>query len=525
METLTPIISWTGSTALTICLIYFFLKLRSAATPEKQSLTPVFRVLFVLPVILWVLLVGYQAKWQLFGFFDEGFLRVQRGFDTRGDLLGNRYFRGDILDADHQVLAHDSTDGDILIRGYPGGRASVHLLGYHDPVFGSTGLEKSLDGALMGREIHTPADFFRLTGNMFVHRKLHGNPVVLTVYKSLQETAAGALAGKKGAVVVIDPADGSIRALVSAPGFDPNQLDLATFELLRKDSDSPFLNRATHGLYPPGSTFKPLVAMLAVEQGLDQELLCGPGGYSCGPSEPVLRDYQYYSARTRGENFRGHGRLNLNRALAISCNVYFAQLGVKLGSPELFRGMHRAGLDRPVVPAGNGLVSIAGKLPGSNDLPESRTARLAIGQDDLLVTPLHLALIAAGLGNDGLMMRPRFTAGVEPESLGRLTDSRTATEVARMMIGVVETGTGKAARVPGIIVGGKTGTAEHGSGKSHGLFIGFAPWPQPRLAIAVVVENGGSGGRVAAPIAGRIIQAADELGLLKPPQEKSHGPE
>ncbi|HPQ38796.1 MAG TPA: penicillin-binding transpeptidase domain-containing protein [bacterium] len=491
-----------------ICLLVWKSRIQR---PDTSSPSRMFRIHSGILAVLIVLIPGYQARWQLFGFFSSGFLRVQRGFDPRDDILGTRFHRGDLLDWKHRILATDIKTGEELHRHYPLGAATVHAVGYVSSIYGASGLEQELDSALMGRSVQTPADVFRLTANVFFHQKLRGNPVVLTIDRDLQAAAHKLLADQPGAIVALDPRDGSIRAMVSSPGFDPGRLDRNHWNTLQHRRDSPFLNRVCQGLYPPGSTFKPMVAAAAVSREILPVFVCGSDGFDCGPADPRVRDYEHYARK----GFQGHGRLNLAEAMAESCNVYFAQLAVRLTAETILHDARNAGFDDKIPFAGPGLPVSGGRLPERSRWPVARTARLGIGQDDLLLTPLHLALYSGAIGQGGMMFRPKLVEGRETILWKRLMDHRTANRVARMMIKVVETGTGQHARVAGIVVGGKTGTAENAGEQSHAMFIGFAPWPDPALAIAVVVEEGGLGGRRAAPIAGKLVSTADSLGLLE----------
>lgn len=499
-------------TVLCTGFIYLFYWRTWTADRKKASPSgPMFRIHAWTLVVLVLLLMGYQARWQLFGFFSSDFLRVQRGFDPRDDILGTRFHRGDILDWKHRILATDVKTGGSLQRQYPLGAGAVHAVGYASSIYGTSGLEQALDPVLMGRAVQTPSDAFRLAANVIFHRKLRGNPVVLTIDKDLQETAWELMEGKRGAVVALDPRDGSIRALVSTPAFHPGQLDRSHWRTLQQRNDSPFLNRVCQGLYPPGSTFKPLVAAAALSRDDAPVFICGPAGFDCGPADPRVRDYEHYARA----GFKGHGRLNLSEALAESCNVYFAQLAVHLGAETILKDARNAGFDAKIPWAGPGLPVSSGRLPERTNWPKARTARLGIGQDDLMLTPLHLAMYAGAVGQGGLMFRPKLVEGSETILRQKVMDHRTANRLARMMIKVVETGTGQRARVTGIVVGGKTGTAENAGDRSHALFVGFAPWPSAALAVVVVIEEGGLGGRHAAPVAGQLIARADELGLLE----------
>ena len=494
-------------------MIIFIWKTRSKSL--HQGLTRPFHTASITICIVFLLLIGYQARWQLFGFFSSDFLRVQRGFDPRGEILGTRFHRGSILDKNHAPLALDTKAEGLLTRQYPLAEAAVHIIGYNHPRYGSAGMEKTLDSILMGRAVRTPADAFRLAANVFFHRTLRGNPVVLTLDRDLQEAAWEALGRNNGAIIILNPRNGGIRAMVSRPGFNPESLTPDRWNSLVDRKDSPFLNRATHGLYPPGSTFKPLVAATALNHQINPVFICGPGGFDCGPADPRVKDHAHYS----NPAFKGHGTLNLAEALSVSCNVYFAQLAVELTASSILDAAQEAGLNQPVEFKGASPGGSSGRLPDRSKWQVARTARLGIGQDDILVTPLHMALLAGAVGHGGLMVHPRIVETEEPVQWKQLFDQRIANQVARMMIKVVETGTGQSAKVTGIVVGGKTGTAENAGSRSHALFICFAPWPRPSLAMAIIIEQGGMGGQVAAPIAAAMIRRADELGLLEDSEE------
>mgnify|MGYP000947723520 CR=1 FL=1 len=502
---------WIGSLFLLVLILHFTWRLVANAAPTQPIKSPLIRRLGRIPLILFLLILAYQARWQLAGFMDPDFLAAQRGFDPRGDLVGNRFHRGEILDVHGKPLAQDVRMQQGLSRSYALGGRAVHLIGYHDAVYGATGLERELDDILMARRMSGWRDAVRLLGSLFVHRTLHGHPVHLTLAEEFQAATADLLGGKPGAIVVIDPRDGSVLAMVSCPSFDPQGMTPDRVRRLREDADSPFLNRALQGLYPPGSTFKVLDVMLAFEHGIAPEFTCSHEGFYCGPADPVLHDFEHDS---RGGQFGGHGRIGLETAFEKSCNVYFANLAERLGSRNLMDAARRAGFDRPIVPVNRGPSSMSGRLPNRDDLHIARTVRVAIGQDAVLVTPMHLAMLAAAVASGGTMFQPRYLLEEKPIPYRYLTDSNVAEKVAQLMVRVVESGTGRAAAVDGVVVGGKTGTAENATGQSHALFIGFAPWPQPTIAFAIVLEQGGQGGRVAAPIAGALVRAARDLGVL-----------
>jgi peptidoglycan glycosyltransferase len=348
---------------------------------------------------------------------------------------------------------------------------------------------------------------------MLFHHMIEGNDAVLTVNIGLQQLAADQLKGKRGAVVVLDPATGAIRAMVSAPQFDPQQPG----EYI-KAAHAPMFNRATHGLYPPGSTFKVLVAAAAIARGQVVELDCPAEGFSAEPGARPIRDHEYYAAQgnTWFNRWHGHGRIDLATALRKSSNVYFAQLGVKLGGAVLADQLTRWEFGKShayYVGTDGSLVSKSCSVPALATRRE--VAQMSIGQGRLLVTPLQMAMVAATVANGGIMMAPLLDATKPPQSLGRKMKAADAARLGHMLERAVSRGTGRGALASGVSVCGKTGTAQNSAGADHGWVICYAPAHAPRIALAVLVENGGYGSTAAVPIAAALIRRARELGLLK----------
>ena len=401
--------------------------------------------------------------------------------------------RGNLLDRAGGVLAR--TRGRE--RVHPLGEAAGPLLGYRTNRLGAAGLEAALEDETAGRPIpRTPAEAFRLvaSGNR------RGDDVVLTLDRKLQEEAWRLLDGSRGAAVVLDVPTGEILALASRPSFDPARLD-QDWERLRVDPDAPLIERGTQGLYPPGSTFKILIMAGALSEGrtrMDEEFTC-TGSLDAGNF--VLRDNAV------------HGRVDLERALEVSCNSAFGTLGMRLGAEGIQKWMGAFGLlaPLPLVPGA------AEARPPQGQAP-SVSAEAGIGQADLLVSPLAMARVTATLARGGVDLAPRLirartrggkvTWRPEPPEPERVVSEEVAGLVRTAMRGVVDRGTGGASALPGVAVAGKTGTAENPAGRPHAWFVGYAPAEAPRVAVALILENAGGGGAYAAPLAGRLLQAA-----------------
>ncbi|MBC7291147.1 MAG: serine hydrolase [Actinotalea sp.] len=405
-------------------------------------------------------------------------------------------------------------------RVYTDGPLYAHLTGYYSVVYRRSEMESA-----MNTELNGTADslFLRRLQDLVTGRQPQGAIVETTVDPAVQQAAWDALGDQRGAVVALDPRTGAILALVSKPAYDPaalashTQADAtAAWEAYAADEGRPMVNRALRGdLYPPGSVFKIVTAAAALENGLD-------------PAEeipaPVELDLPLTS-RTL-PNFGGAacsptGTQTLGDALRISCNTAFGQLGLDLGADVLRQQAEAFGFSEALsVP----MRVTESSFPADPDAPQ--TALSAIGQYEVRVTPLQVAMLSAAVANDGVLMRPYSVAAVRSadlevvdrtaaDEMGRAVSRETARELTEMMIGVVENGSGRAARIDGVQVAGKTGTAQTGNeNDAHAWFTAFAPADDPQIAVAVVVENGGSlgseatGGAVAAPIARAVIQAA-----------------
>jgi len=410
--------------------------------------------------------------------------------------------RGSIVARDGTVLAASTPHG----RVYPLGAALAQTIGYTSPRYGTSGLEAVFDRQLRARAAEN--DPWTQLATIFgkTPQTLPGATVVTTLDPVIQRTLYAALSAyPRGAGVVLDPRTGQVLALASVPSFDPQRIDKA-FATLAHQHDSPLLNRALDGLYPPGSTFKIVTAADALATGvvtLDSTFE-DPGYYRIG--DYVVHDDE-------GE---ATGRQSLTGAFALSSNVDFAQIALLLGADRWFEYAARWQLGEPI---GFTLPVTRDHLPTPQSVTPSILAQLAFGHADLAVTPLRMALIGATIASGGTEPRPylvralrepggRESTTAEPMPLATPIDSEVAGQVRDMMLAVVTRGTGTAAALPGVKVAGKTGTATNPAGRAHAWFVAFAPADSPRVAVAIVVENAGYGGVVAAPIARRVLAAA-----------------
>jgi len=410
----------------------------------------------------------------------------------------------------------------LYFRDYPTRDLFAHVVGYATQVRSRSGLERSQNDFLTGsnENLRTVLDtnLDRLRG-----ATVSGNNLVLTVNARLQRVATEALRGQCGAAVVLEPRTGRLLAMVSAPGYDPNLIERPGGFGQVASSGGPcspavrLLNRATNGLYIPGSTFKVVTAAAALDLGryTIKSTFRDPG-YCTEYGRPV---YNYSDQGTPA----GYGTVNFLQSLQFSINSVFCNVGIALGAQPIIDFSKGLGFyaDPPLeTPSGERAPSGLYRLYEPERPRDVDPGRFAFGQERLLVTPLQMAMVAAAVANGGIVMRPHVVRRVaapggttvtetRPEALGRAMEPRTAASLVKMMEAAVQSGTGTAAQLPGIRVAGKTGTAETGrEGRNTTSFIAFAPVDRPRLAIAVFLENqDGTGGKTAAPIAKTIMQA------------------
>jgi peptidoglycan glycosyltransferase len=427
--------------------------------------------------------------------------------------------RGLILSADLQVLAESRTDPvnpQRYERSYPEGELYAHLVGFSSLNFGDDGLELVYADELRSKRDLTVSDLL----SALLGGDLRPKSIQLTIDHGLQQAAFAALANQRGSVVAIRPGTGEVLAMVSRPSFDPNLFlgndAIPTREALLADPAEPLANRSTNRTYPPGSTFKVVVAGAAMETGAAgaDTLFPDPVELTLPGTVEVIRNFDRQVCSNGVE-------VTLQTAFRRSCNTVFGALGLQLGAEALVLQAEEFGFNQEP-PLEIPLLASVFPAPSAfaEDLPA--LAQSAIGQRDVRATPFQMALVASAVANDGVIMRPYLVSGVfdaegapidqtDPELLLRAVSPSTASILTDLMERVVASGTGTRATVPNVRVAGKTGTAETGVGPPHVWFIGFAPVEEPTIALAVLVESGGeagenaTGGSVAAPIAKEIL--------------------
>ena len=455
--------------------------------------------LFGFLLILYALLFGFTSYWSI---FDSDSLKANQA--NRRPLLEEQTIkRGNILAADGSVIAHSRAIGKgnnkIYVRHYPQGGLFGNPIGYSFVTQGRVGFELSHNDELVGNK----TEFLSVLDELQGHSQ-EGDNVQSSLDPAAQEAAVNGLAGRRGSVVAIVPSTGEVRAMVSIPEYDPNQIP-KNFAELNRDSSAPLFNRATQAGYPPGSTMKVVTATAALDSGefTADSVLSG--------RSPQEIDGVPLS-NSGGEQF---GDIDMTTALTNSVNTWWAQAGEKLGKDTMFQYMDRFGFDaKPRLDYPGFQLAASGVYDGNKLLGPSDPidiGRVAIGQERLRVTPLQMAEVAATVANNGELMEPRLWSRVidpdgretklDPARQSRVMSEDTASQLNTMMQSVVQEGTGTAGAVSGIDVAGKTGTAEISTGVNDAWFIGFAPASDPQIAISCIVEHtSGFGGPTCGPI-------------------------
>jgi penicillin-binding protein A len=476
---------------------------------------PIYR-LYVLVIVLFGILITFTSRWTV---FEAKSLR-DNPKNKRAVLEDQRIHRGLIRAADGTILARSIRGrGGTWSRAYPSD-LFAHTVGYSflDP--GRAGLERSYNDDLSGKKSELTSIIDQLRGHV-----REGDDVITALDPRAQRIALAGLRSAscaqppcKGSVVALDPRTGAVRVMASLPGYDPSDMsDSDTRRALNRSPSSPLLNRATQSTYPPGSTFKVVTAIAALDSGKYRPESMVSGRNNIEISGTPLQNFG-------GENF---GNVDLTTALTHSINTVWAQVGEGLGKGTMKRYMERLGFDRkPPLDLPGSERNPSGEYRNGEILnPESRfvdVGRMAIGQDKLAVTPLQMAMVASAVANGGKLVKPhlvtrvvdpdgRTVERIETKTAAQVMKPATAKAVGAMMAQVVKEGTGTAAALEGIDVAGKTGTAEiiPAQDLNQPWFIAFAPANAPRIAIAVTLErsSGGTGGEVAAPIAKRVMEA------------------
>lgn len=466
--------------------------------PNPKANKNILRLAYVVAGIFvcMLLYLGYFIQ------FESG-TAINNTYNPRVNLLAEKVVRGKILSADGQVLARTVTaDDGTETREYPFGNLYAHVVGYTEK--GRTGIESMTNFYLLTSHVNLIEQIV----NEFSGTKNLGDNVVTTLDSRLQQTAYDLLGDRRGSVVVMEPDTGKILAMVSKPDYDPNTV-AAQWESLTADEqgEARLLNRATQGLYAPGSTFKILTLLEYIREHPDDyenfHFDCD-GTYENG--EYQIRCYQ-------GE---AHGSQDLSQAFANSCNGAFASMGLELDLKQYADLADQLLYNQPLPLALPYNKSSYSMTEGADTWEVLQTA---IGQGKTQVTPIHQLMVTSAIANGGTLMKPYVVDHLEnaggqtikkfmPSAYGELLSASEAEQLTEYMRQVVETGTGSAVRTDAYTVAGKTGSAEFETGKeTHAWFTGFAPAEDPKIAVTVIVEESGSGGRVAAPIARGIFDA------------------
>jgi penicillin-binding protein A len=448
-----------------------------------------------------------------------------------------RIKRGIIRAADGTVLAANvrrKVGGQTLyFRTYPTGGLFAHLIGYSTQVRSRAGLEQSENAYLTASNANL-GTIFKKTIDKLKGVTITGNDLVLSVRPSLQRLAMQQLAGKCGAAVVMNPKTGKVYALASQPTYNPNLVERHFNQIKAPNAPchpaAPLLDRATNGLFTPGSTFKVVTATAA----LDSHKFT-PDSHFDDPGYCIEYGKQVSNAASPDGPVEAFGSVTFAQGLQHSINSVFCNIGKAIGAGLILDYTKKFGFyeDPPIetpsdekVPSG--LYNHGRLFFPSHPSTQVDPGRLAFGQERLGVTPLQMAMVASTVANGGVLMEPQVlnrvvdsnghtVVRIHPQKLRRVMAPETANEITSMMVAAVNDGTGGAAQIPGISVAGKTGTAETGtSGVNTTWFICFAPADHPQVAVAVTLENQhGFGGTTAAPIAKVLLQAVLNKGSKK----------
>ncbi|MCR5793107.1 MAG: penicillin-binding protein 2 [Lachnospiraceae bacterium] len=448
-------------------------------------------------VLLFVVMVGYYVHFMVFESKDV----INNSYNKRQDLLAESVVRGKIYGAGKEVLAETKTRGDgTEYRYYPYGAVFCHVVGRSE--HGKTGIELSENFNLLTCSNKSIGTLWNELNN----KKNPGDSVVTTLDVDLQKAAYEALGNRKGAVVALEPSTGKVLAMVSKKDYDPNEVS-ENWESLTEDADkeSRLMNRATQFTYPPGSTFKLLTALEYVRENKKYEDFT----FDC--------DGQEIFSGVKINCYHGseHGKVDLKKALAKSCNGAFAKIGTELNFKKFRKLCNSFGFNTELP---TDLVHTNSTFALKASSKKEEMPQTAIGQGDTLITPLHNAMIAATIANKGVMMEPyvvdhleteeeEIVSQKEPVEAGRILKEKEAKQLTDWMKNVVDKGTASALSDFDYSVAGKTGSAEFDSKKSsHAWFIGFAPADHPKIAIAVIVEGAGSGSEYAVPVAKKLFK-------------------
>lgn len=443
--------------------------------------------LLILICLMFIGLIVYLSHFQIFRAEDM----KKHSYNKRLWINEENILRGSIIDRNGNILAYSQEQGDNINRYYNYSNLYSHIIGYSYREYGKAGLESAYNNELLNlRELSGIEEIINI-----VAPDIEGNNLLLTIDHNMQEKTRELLNGRKGSVVTMNPVTGEIYSMYSYPDFNSSKLREEWINITEA-TDSPLMNRATQGNYTPGSIFKLVTATALLESNIDFD-------YNCTGSTLI-------DGRTISDSSKTpHGQIGLEEAIIHSCNTYFAEKSVEIGDNKLREVAQKFMFDERIP---FDLDTNASSFSKGN-LSKTAIAEAGIGQGEVLSTPLNMALVASTIANDGKMVKPYLVKNIEDfegklirqtrtETLSNVMSPAMANQLADMMAGVVEIGTGRNASIGNVPVAGKTGTAENTPRPSHAWFVGFAPADNPRIAVAVILEESGTfGGQTAAPIA------------------------
>lgn len=433
---------------------------------------------------------------------------INSPYNKRLSLASERVTRGSILTSDGEIIAETETDGEgNERRTYPYERMFCHAVGYVDN--GMNGLESTYNFDLL--ESHSM--YLKQIINEVRDRKQTGDSLVTTLNYEIQRAAYNALGDRRGAVVALDVKTGKVLAMVSKPDFNPNSISAKWDELVSDDTNSVLLNRATSGLYPPGSTFKILTTLEYIHENSNYKKFT----YDCDSSitEGDMTIHCYKNT--------AHGEEDLKKAFAKSCNTAYSSIGLKLNIAKYNKLAETLFFNQTLPTQLAGTAKSRFKL--DQNAGKGTIMATSIGQGQTLASPIHMAMIAAAIDNDGIVMEPYLADRIvndedttikkfSKKEYGSILSKKDCKIMKEFMRGVVENGTANQMSDDSYTAYGKTGSAEYNeSGGSHGWFVGFASKEgKDDIALAVIVEDGGSGSTSAVPVAEEVFDVWEDLG-------------
>lgn len=453
----------------------------------KERNKPLKRVTLMF-IVMFMALGGYIVNYSLF----IAPSMIMNDYNPRLSTIENSVQRGDILDRNGEILATTRISEGLIQRVYPYNNTFAHVIGYVEQ--GKTGLESYCNLDLLD----TNSTFIERLGESLNSEKPKGNSIVTTLDKDLQLLAHDLLGDNKGAIVALEPTTGKVLAMVSTPDYDPNTIAQTYQGISTNNEQAALLNRATQGLYPPGSTFKIITTIAYLENNAEDDFF-----YYC-LGEDIIDQKTIHCY-----NNTAHGRMSLEDAFSLSCNTSFAHIGETLDPDRLREIGEVLGYNQHItmeLP-----VSMSKLVLDSNSLgPE--IIETAIGQGKTLATPLNSAMIVSAIANGGVSMSPYIVDQLIDDDLSLISQTKPkvhktvlSPDMAHLleayMIETSENGTAQGLKNDRYQIASKTGSAENPQGDAHAWYVGYAPIDQPEIAIAIIVENVGSSSVNAVPIA------------------------